>query len=88
MFNGPYNLGARRRRWPDLCLAGRSNFNRLRVGFTVRNRGEGRKPFWATIGSAWTNKDESFTLRLDALPIDGEIVVRPRKSDGGEEVSA
>lgn len=47
--------------------------------FTVRDRGEDRKPFWAIIGSAWTNKDGSFTLKLDALPIDGEIVVRVRK---------
>jgi hypothetical protein len=47
--------------------------------FTVRNRGENKKAFWISIGSAWTNRDGSFTLRLDALPIDGEIVVRPRK---------
>jgi hypothetical protein len=47
--------------------------------FTVRSRGEDKKPFWATIGSAWTNKDGSFTIRLDSLPLDGEIVVRPRR---------
>ena len=47
--------------------------------FTVRDRGENRKAFWVAIGSAWTNKDGSFTLRLDALPLDGQIVVRPRK---------
>ncbi len=47
--------------------------------YTVRNRGEDKKAFWVAIGSAWTNKDGSFNLRLDALPIDGEIVVRPRK---------
>ena len=52
--------------------------------FTVRNRGEGRKAFWLTIGSAWTNRDGSFTLRLDALPLDGEVVVRLRKSEEGE----
>jgi len=49
--------------------------------FTVRDRGEGKKAFWARIGSAWTNRDGSFTIRLDALPIDGEIVVRTRKQD-------
>jgi hypothetical protein len=49
--------------------------------FTVRDRGEDRKPFWAIIGSAWTNKDGSFNLRLDALPVDGKIVVRPIKKD-------
>ena len=49
--------------------------------FTVRNRGEDKKAFWARIGSAWTNRDGSFTIRLDALPLDGEIVVRPRKDE-------
>ena len=52
--------------------------------FTVRSRGESRKPFWARIGSAWTNKDGSFTLKLDALPLDGEIVMRARKADEAE----
>jgi hypothetical protein len=52
--------------------------------YTVRDRGEGKKPFWAPIGSAWTNKDGSFTIRLDSLPIDGEIVVRTRKQDEKE----
>ena len=53
--------------------------------FTVRKRGEDRKSFWVAIGSAWSNKDGSFTLRLDANPLDGEIVVRPRKErDGGD----
>ena len=47
--------------------------------FTVRDRGEGRDPFWAIIGSAWTNKDGSLNLRLDSLPLDGKIVVRVRK---------
>lgn len=59
--------------------------------FTVRDRGEGRKAYWARIGSAWVNRDGSFNLQLDALPIDGKIVLRPRKAnenDGAEEVEA
>ncbi len=49
--------------------------------FTVRNRGEGAKPYWHAIGSAWTNRDGSFNVRLDSLPLDGEIVIRLRKED-------
>jgi len=56
--------------------------------FTVRSRGEGNKPFWAPIGSAWTNRDGSFTIRLDALPIDGEIVVHLRKERDSEAEAA
>ena len=57
------------------------------VAYQVRDRGEGRKPFWVTIGSAWTNKDGSFTIRLDSLPIDGEIVVRTRKQQDEKEAA-
>jgi len=56
--------------------------------FTVRSRGEDKKPFWAPIGSAWTNRDGSFTIRLDSLPIDGEIVVRLRKERDSEAEAA
>jgi hypothetical protein len=49
--------------------------------FTVRDRGEGKKAFWIAIGSAWTNRDGSFNLLLNAFPTDGKIVVRPRKDD-------
>jgi len=46
--------------------------------YTVRDRGEDRKAYWLAIGSAWTNQDGSFTLKLDANPLDGEIVMRLR----------
>ncbi len=49
--------------------------------FSVRDRGETKKPFWQPIGSCWTNRDGSFNLVLDALPIDGKICVRLRKED-------
>jgi hypothetical protein len=47
--------------------------------FTVRERGEDTKPFWVAIGSAWTNRDGSYNVQLDALPMDGKIVLRTRK---------
>jgi len=47
--------------------------------YTVRDRGENKKAFWVRIGSAWTNRDGSFNLVLDAMPIDGKITVRPCK---------
>jgi hypothetical protein len=52
--------------------------------YTVRDRGENKKPFWLAIGSAWTNKDGSFNLKLDALPVDGQITVRVRKEREAE----
>ena len=56
--------------------------------FTVRDRGEGKDAFWHIVGSAWTNRDGSFTLQLDSMPLDGKIVVRKRKDDKGEAEAA
>ncbi len=52
--------------------------------FTVRQRGEGQKAFWCRVGSAFVNKDGSLSILLDALPLDGKLVVReevPRDAD-------
>lgn len=46
--------------------------------YTVRETAQGKKNFWVEIGAAWTNKDQSLTIKLDALPVNGEIVVRQR----------
>ena len=37
------------------------------------------KPFYTKIGAAWTNKVGGYGLRLDALPVNGEIVLFPPK---------
>jgi len=44
--------------------------------YTVRERGEGKKAFWARIGTCFTNRDGSFSVVLDANPIDGRLVIR------------
>lgn len=43
---------------------------------------------WTEIGAGWTSRDEQgFTLLLDALPIDGRIVMREiaKADQGGQE---
>lgn len=37
---------------------------------------EGARSVWTRIGSAWTNKDGSITVRLDALPVSGVLQIR------------
>lgn len=51
--------------------------------FTVReSRREGGKPYWIRIGTMFANRDGSFTLYLDAQPLDGKVVMRePREWD-------
>mgnify|MGYP001771081476 CR=1 FL=1 len=46
-----------------------------KVVYAVRERKEGRS-FWCRVGSCFTNRDGSFSIVLDALPIDGRLVVR------------
>jgi hypothetical protein len=45
------------------------------VAYQVRDGNQG-KAYWNRIGAAWTNRDGSFTVLLDALPLDGRIVLR------------
>ena len=39
------------------------------------------KPFYTKIGAAWENKLGGYGLRLDALPVNGEIVLFPPKEN-------
>ncbi len=46
--------------------------------FTVieRNDGESKRSFWVRIGAAFLNRDGSYTIRLDALPVNGTLQLR------------
>ncbi len=55
------------------------------IAYTVRDR-EGGKGFWYRIGAAWENKDGGgFNVKLEALPVNGRIVLRLPKSGEGED---
>ncbi|OWK21499.1 hypothetical protein AJ88_24120 [Mesorhizobium amorphae CCBAU 01583] len=54
----------------------------LYQAYTVRDAKEGQKGFWVRIGSFFAHDDgEGGTLLLDALPIDGRVVLRTPKAD-------
>jgi hypothetical protein len=53
------------------------------TAYTVRNyEKDGEKQGrWLEIGAAWQNKDgDGFNLTLDAMPVDGRIVLRKPKA--------
>jgi hypothetical protein len=64
--------------------------------WAVSDRGEGKKSWWTRVGSAFVNKDGSWTIMLDALPTNGKLVVREeeqrdrpqQKSFGGSDDDA
>lgn len=47
------------------------------IAYGVRQSGE--KSHFTRIGAAWGNKKGGFGLRLEALPVNGEIVLLPPK---------
>jgi hypothetical protein len=50
--------------------------------------GEGKNAFWLKVGAAWRHEDgKGFNLKLQALPLDGRLVLREPKADdkSGEE---
>jgi len=46
--------------------------------YTVIDRidGEAKRSFWVRIGAAFVNRDGSFTVKLDALPVNGSLHIR------------
>ena len=61
-----------------------------KVVYTILEK-PGREPFWMRIGWCNVNRDGSFNIHLDALPINGKLQVRdwhPREertpSEGGD----
>lgn len=50
------------------------------VAYTVKER-KGDN-YWTKVGAAFVNRDNSITVVLDALPLNGEIVLRePKERD-------
>lgn len=61
----------------------------MREVFCVNDRTNGNtgevKTYWTRIGVAFHNSDGSDTLRLDAMPLNGTLIVRDSKpKDGGK----
>lgn len=44
--------------------------------YTIASRGEGKKEFWREIGVAFVNSDGSYTVKLDAVPVNGAMHIR------------
>jgi hypothetical protein len=61
-----------------------SNKKPTLIAYAVRKR-EGHKDFWVRIGAAWPHEGGSgLSIQLDALPIDGRIVLTEPKADEAE----
>ena len=56
------------------------------IAYTVKSR-EGQKAIWTRIGAAWSHDSgNGMSIQLEALPIDGRIVLtEPKAEDGGAQ---
>jgi len=52
-----------------------SNVATMKLVYTVVDRGN-NKSFWTRVGAAFLNRDGSWTVRLDAVPINGVLQLR------------
>jgi hypothetical protein len=53
------------------------------IAYSVKDRGRNQKPFWVRIGGAWRfeSGENGYTIQLDALPLDGRIVLAEPKPE-------
>jgi hypothetical protein len=58
------------------------------IAYAVKDgRGAEQKAIWTRIGAAWSHEHGSgYSIRLDALPVDGRIVlVEPTEAKPGDQ---
>ena len=53
---------------------------RMKIVYVITERGE--KSYWTRIGVAYTNRDGSINVKLDALPISGTLQIRDEEARG------
>ena len=56
------------------------------LAYSVKPIQDGRKSVWSKIGAAWAHKDgEGYEVRMDAVPVDGRLVLRTIRDDGTDQ---
>jgi hypothetical protein len=54
------------------------------IAYCVKNR-EGQSAIWTKVGAAWAHAGKpGFSIELDALPVDGRLVLIEPKEAGSE----
>ncbi len=52
------------------------------IAYTVKDRQKGQQAVWTRIGAAWTHqKGKGLNLQLEAMPLDGRVVLIEPKDD-------
>jgi len=52
------------------------------LAYAVKDRGRNQKAIWTKIGAAWPHIDgKGYSIELDAVPLDGRLVLMEPKPD-------
>jgi len=57
--------------------------NKVKIAYTIVEREKDGRKFWVRVGAAFVNRDGSLSVRLDAMPVNGQLQIRdyqPRDS--------
>ena len=66
-----------------------ANGSRPKLVYTIIDSKNSDRSFWVRIGSAFVNRDESLTVLLNALPVNGRLHIRdPREEFDGDGLPA
>lgn len=85
---GAGGIGNLKQRSKDMSDTENTNRKPDLIAYTVKDR-KGEKGIWNRIGAAWENADGGgFNVSLEALPVNGRLVLRIPKPGEGEEAEA
>ena len=51
----------------------------MKIAYTITQSGE--RSFWRRVGVAFTNRDGSINVKLDALPTNGQLQLREQRDE-------
>lgn len=50
--------------------------SKVKIAYTIVERNKDGRKFWVRVGAAFVNRDGSLNVRLDAMPVNGELQIR------------
>ena len=62
--------------------------NKVKIAYTVVERNKDGRKFWVRVGAAFVNRDGSLNVRLDAMPVNGELQIRDYQPRAARETTA
>lgn len=53
-----------------------NNQRGVKLAYTIVERDKDGRKFWVRVGAAFVNRDGSLNVRLDAMPVNGQLHIR------------